>query len=247
MPPAIGLQLWTLRKACAEDFPGALAKIEQAGYTHIEPFAFLGLSAERLAAILKPLGLGVVSSHVGYDRLMGELERVMDEHDALGCKEIICPWLEESSRQKPEDFDRVGEALDAIGARLRGRGFALAYHNHDFEFTVAKNPDGLQRILARSAPENLGAQLDTYWVSFAGHDPVEYLRALGPRLRSIHLKDGDPKAGTFSPVGSGKIDMRAVVAAGKALGARAFVVEQDEHEGDPFDSIKQSLDFLKGL
>lgn len=247
MTPAIGLQLWTLREECQRDFPAALEGIARAGYRCIEPYDFYGMRAQELKRILDSLGLRVISSHVPIDLLEGDLSRVMDDHDSLECKMLVCPWLEEARRRAPEDFDRVGESLDGIGARLRARGFTLSYHNHEFEFTQAKDPDGLQRILRRAAPENLGAQLDVYWASFAGHDPVAYMRGLGARLHSVHLKDGYPAKGTFTPVGSGEIDMRAVAKAGTELGARAFIVEQDEHEGDQFESIARSLEFLERI
>ena len=40
MPPQIALQLYTLRDALAEDFPGTLARIAQIGYRAVET-AFL--------------------------------------------------------------------------------------------------------------------------------------------------------------------------------------------------------------
>lgn len=245
MTTPVGVQLWTLRNECERDFFGTLEHVAQAGYRWIEPFQFYDADIHELARVLKDNGLGLISSHVSLDRLEGELDRVMDEHEALGCKHIVAPWLSEERRQAPDLFESLGRSLNLIGEKLRARGFTLEWHNHDFEFGLVKNPDGIQRILANSKPENLTAQLDTFWVSYSGIEPVGYMKQLGPRLTSVHLKDGFPHQEKFTPVGKGSIDMPAVIRAGREMGVRAFVVEQDECEGSVFDAIRESLDFLR--
>lgn len=243
--PVVGLQLWTLRELCERDFWGALEKIAQVGFRWIEPYTYYGIDAHELGRVLKDLGLGVVSSHVDLDSLENNLNRVMDQHDQLGCHTLICPWLEEDRRQGKDAFEKVGRSLQKIGAKLRQKGFTLLYHNHDFEFTMASDPDGLQRILTEAGSDNLGAQLDVYWASHTGRDPVEYMKGLGARLQSVHLKDRAAEGG-FAPVGHGVIDMAAVIATGREMGVKSFIVEQDEHKLPPFESLKMSLEFLQG-
>lgn len=241
----VAVQLWTLRYECEEDFFGTLESVAGAGYRWIEPFDFYDFAISGIARVLTDNGLGVISSHVPLERLESELDRVMDEHDELGCKHLVCPWLPEEKRVGPDAFEKIGRTLDDIAIDLKKRGFALAYHNHDFEFTRAKDPDGLQRILSSSKPERLSAQLDTYWAAHAGIDPVAYMRVLGPRLDTVHLKDGFPKEEKFSPVGSGKLDMRAIIKTGREMGVRAFIVEQDECDMPPIEAIQTSLNFLR--
>lgn len=175
----LAIQLWTLRHECEQDFFGALAEISRAGYRWIEPYDFYGVAASVLADKLRSLDLKAISSHVPLDRLQNDLDRVMQEHEILGCRDIVCPWLPEERREGPQAFETIGGILDGIGLRLRERGFTLAYHNHDFEFTMARDPDGLARILANSDPNNLTSQLDVFWLSFAGLDPVRYAERLG--------------------------------------------------------------------
>jgi len=240
----IGLQLYTVRDDCERDFFGTLEEIAKIGYRWIEPFTFHGVEPEDLERVLKKLSLGVISSHVELDRLESDLEGVMRDHEILGCRSIVCPWLDEDRREGSDAFEKIGSILNGIGERLRARGFSLSYHNHDFEFAVS-NPDGLQRILSQADPQNLSSQLDTYWVHFAGFDPVQYIRQLGPRLSSIHLKDQDPADGKFSPIGSGTLDMPSIIRASQELGVKAFIVEQDYHKLLPLQSVKKSLEFLR--
>ncbi len=171
----------------------------------------------------------------------------MSDHEALECRTIVCPWLDESERKSPEDFDRIGKILNGIGTKLRTRGFRFLYHNHDFEFTVAQNPDGLARILAQTDPRNLSAQLDVYWAYSTGHDPVKMIGELGPRLASLHLKDGRPAEQIFTPVGQGALDFPAILKAGIERGVLSFIVEQDTHASTPTESVRQSLEYLRQL
>lgn len=248
MPPVtLGLQLWTLRHKCEADFFGTLEAVARGGWKFIEPYEFYGADVRELARVLDSTGLALCSSHVSLELLMGDLDRVMDEHELLGCRRILCPWLEEKDREGDGAFERIGRILRPAGERLAARGFELGYHNHEFEFTLASNPDGLSRILAAAEPYPLFSQLDTYWVSYAGLDAVEYMRGLGPRLKSVHLKDGDPAAGTFSPVGKGRVGMERIIPAALDMGVNHFVVEQDETDGDPLDACKESLAVLAEL
>ena len=243
---AVGVQLWTLREECQRDIWGTLEKIAQVGYRWIEPYTLYGIDAHEFSRVLKDMGLRVVSSHVDFDALVNSLDRVIADHEELECHTLICPWLDESRRQGSDAFEKVGRILNGIGSKLRTRGYSLLYHNHDFEFTLARDPDGFQRILAQADPRNLGAQLDAYWVSHAGFNPIEYLRGVAGRVRSIHLKDGDPAAGTFTPVGQGKLDIGSLVSAGRELGVQTFIVEQDIHNKlTAIESIRLSLDYLR--
>ncbi len=243
----LALQLYTLRRACRADLTGTLRAVAEIGYRWVEPYEFFGLTARAFARLLERSGLRVASCHVGLDRLEGDLEGVLREQAAIGCRAIVCPWVEPSRRRGPGAFERLGRELNAVGRRLRGRGFRLLYHNHDFEFLAARRPDGLKRLLQAAAAANLAAQLDTYWLAHAGLDPVGYLRRLGGRVRSVHLKDRARGGRGFAPVGQGDLDMPGIIAAARRAGVRDFVVEQDECRGDPLRAVAASLAYLRRL
>lgn len=243
--PEIALQLWTVRDLCEADFAAAMRTVSEAGFSRIEPYDFYGLPAGRAAAILGDCGLSVISSHVSLDDLEADPARVMDFHEALGCRTIICPWLDEARREDPAVFEKTGDSLARIAPKFRERGFRFGYHNHEFEFNLVPPPDGIRRILSRAAPGDIEVQFDTYWATFCGRDPVEYMRGLGERLFSVHLKDGFPSEGTFTPTGSGALDMNAIIAEACRAGVASLVIEQDEHATSPADSIRRSLDFVR--
>ena len=113
--------------------------------------------------------------------------------------------------------------------------------------------------------------LDTYWVKYAGYDPVAYLQKYEGRSPVVHLKDfhvegkqeGDPyaligldekekKANTafeFRPLGKGIQDIPAIIQASKAAGSKWFVVEQDQQSmgKNPLECAQMSIEYLKSL
>ncbi|HEX2863073.1 MAG TPA: TIM barrel protein, partial [Deinococcales bacterium] len=137
--PQVGLQLYTLRREAAADFTGTLEQVAAAGYQGVEFAGYGGLEAPALAKVLAGLNLTAVSSHVGFDRLSTSLDQELDFLGQLGATQIVCPWLPEALRATEKAWLDVADRLAEIGERCAARGFALAYHNHSFEFTSQVN------------------------------------------------------------------------------------------------------------
>ncbi len=100
--------------------------------------------------------------------------------------------------------------------------------------------------------------MDVFWVSVAGSDPVTLLQKYSGRVALMHIKDKE--AGTpvetsemkvprsaFKEVGSGSLDIRAILKAGDAAGVQHYFVEQDQTPGDPIASLKKSFEYLQTL
>src|SRR5580698_4002057 len=60
----VGLELFTVRNECAQDFPGALEKVAAIGYKQVEVFDFYGRKPAEVRQILKSTGLVAPSSHM---------------------------------------------------------------------------------------------------------------------------------------------------------------------------------------
>ena len=100
-------------------------------------------------------------------------------------------------------------------------------------------------------------ELDAFWVSVAGHDPVEMLKKYSGRVRLLHLKDKaagtpvmykeSPGNAAFKELGNGVIEWAKVLRAASAAGVQHYFVEQDQTPGDPLDSLRQSMEYLKKL
>jgi len=246
MPPIVGVQLYTVRDACRADFLGTLRRVRELGYPAVEGFfGTFGAPADEVRRTLGELGLVMPSAHVPLDGLEQRLDEAIDLWGGLGCRTLVCPWVDEATRSGPDAWERLGDRLDRIGERLHSQDLRLAYHNHDFE--LANGNDGLARLLGRSTPERLALELDVFWIEHAGRDPAAYLRGKGERVKLVHLKDGIHRPLAHTPLGEGSIDLLACVEAAIAVGVEALYVEQDDHQGDPFDELRRSAATLRLL
>jgi sugar phosphate isomerase/epimerase len=87
-------------------------------------------------------------------------------------------------------------------------------------------------------------EMDVYWLSKAGEDPLAYFDKYPGRFHLCHLKDMDQKR--ESDVGSGLIDFRKILAARKQAGFRHFFIEHD-HPTDAVASVRSSIQYLNSL
>ena len=111
----------------------------------------------------------------------------------------------------------------------------------------------LQWLFDLTAPANLQAEPDTYWLQFGGADPAAWCRRLAGRLPLLHLKDygigerdGRPQV-QMREVGNGNLEWRHIINEARTSGCEWFIVEQDVCPADPFDSLAQSLRYLRAL
>ena len=132
---------------------------------------------------------------------------------------------------------------------------ALAYHNHAYEFGGQPGKRPIDIFFERLDPSLVSMELDVFWLSIAGQDPVEALKKWKGRVALLHLKDKakdaphqfaeNMPAGAFQEVGSGVINFPAILKAAPSAGVKHYIVEQDQTPGDPLDSLRKSFDYLK--
>jgi len=133
----------------------------------------------------------------------------------------------------------------------------LGFHNHNYEFRQLGSTTGFDILVERTDPKLVCFEMDCYWVTQAGQDPIAMLRKLGKRVRMLHLKDrkgGFPPsqelnkaAEHFTEVGNVTIDCSKVLTVAEQLKIEHLFVEQDEGERPPLESLKISYGNLLGV
>ncbi len=266
-----GLQLSTITPLLMADFEGTLARVAAIGYRQVEfsALGFLGRPPARVTELLETNGLtapvGRVSprlstdfatltreeqraafrSFAGPDYLLDNVRWGLEAVQALGQKHLVLPAL------MPDNFvDRatVEKSLDLLrqaGELCASAGVQFGYHNHDWEF---KEVDGIvpfDLMLETIAPDLMAYQLDVYWVTKGGRDPLEYLAAHPGRFPSCHLKDIDDK-GDFADVGYGNIDFPEFVGASMAAGTEFYFVERD-NPPQPLQTAERAYAYLEQM
>jgi sugar phosphate isomerase/epimerase len=247
----VAIQLYTLRDFCktAADLAVTLKKVREIGYAAVQISGVGPIPESEIVTLCKAEGLTICATHEHGPTILDEPEKVIARLQALGTRLTAYPYPSGIDFDNPEHINTLIKKLDAAGAKFRAAGLKLGYHNHANEFyRAAGGPALLERVFAETSPENVVAELDTFWVQRGGGDVVDWVRRLKGRQPFIHLKDykvsasGEP---SFCEIGAGTLPFRRIIAEAEAGGCEWFIVEQDSCPGDPFVSIKQSLDYIK--
>jgi sugar phosphate isomerase/epimerase len=89
-------------------------------------------------------------------------------------------------------------------------------------------------------------ELDMYWVTKAGQDPVALINKHPGRFPLWHMKDMDKTPEhAFTEVGNGTIDFKKILRSADKAALKYYFVEQDKCPGSPFDSIAKSITYIK--
>lgn len=240
----VALELYTLRNELKDDFLGTLEKVAEIGYKGVEFAGYGGLSANELKKHLDRLGLVPTGSHVGIDLLKDKLDEVIEYSIEIGNKYIVCPW---NKYETKDDFISTAKLLNDIGKKCKEKGLVLCYHNHNHEFQLFDGKYGLDLLYENTDSDLVKAEIDTYWVEYAGVNPVDYIRKYSGRLPLVHLKDMEKGTRDFAEIGNGTMNIKEIIEASKKAGAEWFIVEQDVCKRPPLESVKISFENIKKM
>jgi len=240
----IAIQLYTVRDACAQDFPGTCKKIAEIGYKGVELAGLHGMTPAEARAMLDDLGLVVCSSH-GAMPTAENAGQIIDEAGALGYRYHVSGF-------GPDQFKTLADtkasaaAFKAAADALSGSDLQFGFHNHWWEFEAV---GGLlpHDVLLDEAP-GVFAELDVYWAAFGGADPVAQVRRKAKRVPLLHIKDGElvPGEHIHTAVGKGKLDMPAIIGAADPNVLKWLIVELDACKTNMMQAVIDSYAYLTG-
>jgi sugar phosphate isomerase/epimerase len=238
----IALQLYTVRDAAAAGFPAVLKRVAGIGYRGVEFAGLHGMAPAEVKRIVDDLDLEVSSAHMALPTT-GNAQQLIDECQTLGAPKLV------TGPGGP--IDTMGNVLacaDKLNAAvelLSGAGIAFGLHNHwaEFEEVEGRLPED---VLLNNVP-GLFAQLDVYWITVGGPDPVATVARLKDRAPLLHIKDGlvEPKE-PHTAVGQGKLDIPAIVKAADPNVLDWLIVELDSCATDMWEAVEQSYAYMVG-
>ncbi len=256
-----GLALYTVRDGMTKDIDGTLKAVAEAGYKNIEAAGyangkFYNMEPKEFKALLGKYKLKPISSHQG-SVTFENVDQQIKDLKAAGFKYFVIPvppmgmFQYDAAARKMKTTataKKMVDILTQLGKKCSDAGLKLLYHNHDFEFEPdAEGNVMLDYMIENTDPKYVNFQLDLYWATKAGKDPVAYFEKYPGRFTIWHVKDMDDQ-GRFAPVGKGTIDFKRILDKKELSGMVYYYVEQDMTFNEtPLEAIKVSHEGLKNI
>lgn len=255
-PQMPGLVSYTHRKSFEKDIPATLDTIKSLGITDMEFSNLFGTTPEALRQLLDERQIKCSSFGVGYDDLVNKTEDVARKAKILGATYVRVAWIPHKApftladaRKAVQDFNRIGKILK------EEHGLTFCYHNHGYEFIPYKDGTFFDYIVQNTNPEYVSFELDILWAVHPGQDPAQLLRKYGKRFKLMHLKDlrqgvkgdftGSTSVENDVALGTGQIDIPAVLKAAKKAGIKHYYIEDESSLKSK--QVPQTMAYLKSL
>lgn len=254
----IGVQLYTVRDVLPQHPLQTLQEIEAIGYRQVEVTLSPG---PPIWSELRQTKLKAISAHVSTDlfeeKSQAKLRAAIEEVKNNGLSFVVYPYVAPVNRTGLKGMKKLAKTLNEAGQLCKEGGLRLCYHNHAFEFEPIDGTTALAVLLQETKPDRVGLELDVFWASVAGNDPVQLLKRYSGRVPLLHLKDKSPDVkvqygenvppGAFREVGHGSLNFPAILEGAAAARVEHYFVEQDRTPADPLLSLRQSYDYLSHL
>jgi sugar phosphate isomerase/epimerase len=250
----VGLQLWSLRQYLPKDLQGVLTKVRALGFREVEGAGLWKHTAEEMRAALDAAGLRCQSAHMTFERLRDDAKGAFAEVKAVGATWVVCPWIPHGDAFTRDDAVKAAGAFNTYGKAAADAGLRFGYHCHGYDFVPSAEGTLFDTLAGATDPERVAFQIDVFHAFDGGADPAKLIDRYKSRVVSLHLKDlkkgVQVKVGTATapaeedvPVGSGQIDMPAVLRAAKQAGTKLYYIEDESP--DPWGHIPESIAYLK--
>jgi len=243
----IGVQLYCVRKECAEDLPGTLSQLSKIGFDGVEFADYFGYSAEELKKMLDDAGLKPCGTHIYVEDLLGEkFDETVEFNKVLGNKYLIIRFLDKEKYATKQSWVELAKVFNEISEKLKPHGMQLGYHNHGFEFETVEGEMPWD-LLADNTNEDVILQIDLGNASHAGVDPIHYLKRNPGRSVTSHLKPYSA-ADKYAFIGEDDIDWKKATDIYEETGGIAWYIVEYEVEMEdktPVEALKINFDNLK--
>ncbi len=284
----IGIQFFSLPKMLDENLTGALSMLSKIGYKEAElygPYSFsspsaierwnavtpslgfkgsgyFGHTAKEMKNLLNDNGFTIPSIHTDLDTLQTRMDKLGEAAQILGNTYVVLPAIPAENRKTLDDFKKMADAFNKIGESAKAQGVKFAYHNHGYGLKEVNGQIPLELIFSNTDPSLVFFEMDLYWTTAGGGDPLTLLDKYKGRYPLMHIKDmvkkvrfsgdgGDPKQWIelfpyMTTAGNGVLDLKSIITRAKENGTKHFIVEQDMVK-DPEIALKKSFDYLASL
>ena len=247
--PRIGVQLWSVKDEIKQDFEGTMGKISQLGFQGVEFAGEFGPYKDNptgLKAFMDKNKLQCAGAHMHFDQLSAErFEATTAFYKTLGCSNLVISMDKRGA--STEQSAQMSQELTALSGKLAAKGMFIGYHNHAQEFAGAVGSTPWD-VIARGTPKTSIMQQDVGWTTFAGKDPVSYVKTYPGRTRTTHFKAKLAEGASGTPIiGQDKTDWVALTRAVRQVGGTDWIIIEQEEYPNGMGQLETVAASLKGL
>ena len=231
----IGLQLYTVRDQCAQDFQGTLKAVADMGFSGVEFAGYYGRSAEELRKWLDGDHLTCYGSHISVGDLLGDnFAKTVAFNKTLGNHLLVVPSLPGDTYKTKAAMIAMAHQFSDLAKKLKPYGIMLGYHNHEIEFTPVEGELPWDTFFANASRDVL-IQFDIGNALEGGAQALPFLTKYPGRVISVHVKDFSKTDNDHTLLGQGDENWNDVIPVLKGRrGPRWFIIEQETY---PFPSL----------
>src|SRR5688572_27046391 len=244
----VALQVYSVRKDAAEDLPGTLKAIKEAGYDGVEFAGYYERTAQELKRLLDDNGLRCAGTHTGLKTVLDdELGRTIEFNRTLDNRNLIVPGLPAERRGGAAVWSGNATLFNELAEKVAGEGMRVGYHNHGHEFQAAPGEEVPWDVFGRETRDDVILQLDLGNAMHGGGDPVPFLRKYADKAVTVHLKDYDP-GNDKALLGEGKLNWDEVFAICEGSGKTEwYIVEQESYAYPPLECVRRCRENLRKM
>ncbi|WP_332237731.1 myo-inosose-2 dehydratase [Sporolactobacillus sp. KGMB 08714] len=202
--------------------------------------------------------------HRDFLNAMGAKVIVVAEQGHSVQGQIDTPLFKNKAIYTEEEWKRLEEGLNRLGALAKEKDMKVVYHHH--MGTGVQTTEEIDRLMSETDPDLVYLLFDTGHLVFSGEDPLKIFNRYKDRIKHIHLKDIRPgkrdwviqndisflnavKEGAFTVPGDGVIDFVPIIQAIRESNYNGWLVveaEQDPAKANPFEYALKAQKYLQG-
>jgi sugar phosphate isomerase/epimerase len=269
----IGFQVFTMREDLIENAEDLFRSLSAVGIRNIEFFDPATLN--NYVPIVKDNGMnpfavhfmpGYISGNWETAKKMGmpppenyHFENILEDCNTNGIKYAGIAIMLQEERETLDHYRRFAEEVNKRAEQSKSAGIQLYYHNHSFEFESVDGTTPYDEMLKIFDPGLVKLELDVFWVTVGGQDPVQWLQRISDRLLFLHMKDRKKNSqcgifdfnipdDSFVELGTGMLDWKAILTATRDTSALCAIIDQDKTQLENcIDSVRMNVDYVRSL
>ena len=284
----LGLGLFSVPRGLNDDLKGTLDMLASIGFQELEVFGpyaftnektkqewavtsqmlgfntsgFYGHTPEDFSLMVKDRGMHIPSMHTDIETLQHNMSELAQAARTIGATYVVLPALPQAYRTNIDAYKRSADLFNEIGKNAREEGIRFGYHNHGYGLKPWGEVRPIDIILDQTDPDLVFFEMDLFWTTAGGIDPIELLDKHPNRYKLLHIKDMKPITefegdgsnpqqwyGLFpnmTSCGQGDIDLEGIIKTSKKNGVEHYFVEHDMVQ-QPEVALKESFNYLKNI